>query len=297
MFIYPRRRMSPLLERGGPAGSVYTCSHNGWSNENIFLDWLKHFNKIAKPSQEDPVLLILDNHGSHVSLPSYEFCRQNHIHMLSIPPHTSHRLQPLDVSFYGPLKNVFNRECDKYMRSSTYRKITPYDIATIFNEAYVTVATIDKGVSGFRSTGIYPVNRDTFKEEDFFSVQSLEPIVIDDQEDMDANLQDQETYMNKTITQRRPMTNPMKGIPIYDVDGLPGVPCSSGSTVKADSSQSKHENNIFSKALEKFSPIPNYAAGKIKTKCKEKKPFFHSYWNSNEGRIGKNSSQKERKRI
>ena len=36
LFIYPRKRMSPLLERKGPAGSVYTCSHNGWSNANIF---------------------------------------------------------------------------------------------------------------------------------------------------------------------------------------------------------------------------------------------------------------------
>lgn len=29
MFIYTRSRMSPLLERVGPAGSLCRCSHNG----------------------------------------------------------------------------------------------------------------------------------------------------------------------------------------------------------------------------------------------------------------------------
>lgn len=47
MFIFPRRRMSPLLERGRPAGSLYRCSHNGWSNEDLFLDWFKHFKSIT----------------------------------------------------------------------------------------------------------------------------------------------------------------------------------------------------------------------------------------------------------
>ena len=67
MFIDPRKRMSPQLERGGPPGAIYACSHNGWSNENLFQDWLKHFKDNAKPTIQDPVLLVLNNHGSHFS--------------------------------------------------------------------------------------------------------------------------------------------------------------------------------------------------------------------------------------
>ena len=94
--------------------------------------------------------------------------------MLSIPPHASHKIQPLDVSFFGPLKRAFNKEYDKFMRASTYKKNTPYDIASIFYGAYMSVATIEKGVSGFRSTGIFPVSSNTFKEKDFFPVQNLD---------------------------------------------------------------------------------------------------------------------------
>jgi hypothetical protein len=60
MFIYPRRRMSHLLEKGRPEGAIYNCSKHGWINEELFIVWLEKFTKHAKPTEEDPVLLILD---------------------------------------------------------------------------------------------------------------------------------------------------------------------------------------------------------------------------------------------
>ncbi|KAB0805657.1 hypothetical protein PPYR_02627 [Photinus pyralis] len=57
MFIYPRKRMSASLETGGPVGAIYHCSDNGWINQDLFLTWLEHFKKHAKPSLDDPVLV------------------------------------------------------------------------------------------------------------------------------------------------------------------------------------------------------------------------------------------------
>lgn len=104
MFIFPRRRLASNLEKNGPVGAIYSCSPTGWSNDALFLDWLQHFKKKVKPTQDEPVLLILDNHTSHISLQIYNFCKSNGIALLTLPPHTSHRLQPLDVTFFGPLK-------------------------------------------------------------------------------------------------------------------------------------------------------------------------------------------------
>ncbi|XP_060845492.1 uncharacterized protein LOC132925085 [Rhopalosiphum padi] len=171
-FIFPRKRMSNQLTKNGPPGALYQCTKNGWTNE-VFLEWLKHFNYHAKPSQEYPILLILDNHNSHISMAAYEFCRSKHIVMLSLLPHTSHRLQPLDVSFFGPLKAVFKRKCDLYIKSHCLVKITPYDLAELFNKAYSCVATIQKGISGFASTGIVPMNPNIFTDEDYFAAVTL----------------------------------------------------------------------------------------------------------------------------
>lgn len=55
MFIYPRVRMNNLFEKGGPVGSIYACSKNGWINNELFLKWLKHFSKSVKLTSGDPV--------------------------------------------------------------------------------------------------------------------------------------------------------------------------------------------------------------------------------------------------
>ncbi|GBP19533.1 Pogo transposable element with KRAB domain [Eumeta japonica] len=107
MFIFLRKGMTLQLEKDIPAGTIYKCSDNGWINEHLFFEWLQHFAMYTKPSSQAPVLLILDNHASHTSLMMYDFCKQNNTHMLSLPPHTSHRMQPLDFTFFGPLKAIY----------------------------------------------------------------------------------------------------------------------------------------------------------------------------------------------
>ncbi|KAJ8868371.1 hypothetical protein PR048_029887 [Dryococelus australis] len=66
----------------------------------------------CKPDPKNHVLLVLDNLSSHFSLESYDFCHQNGIIMLSLPPRTSRRMQPLDVAFYAPLKKVIMKHAE-----------------------------------------------------------------------------------------------------------------------------------------------------------------------------------------
>lgn len=91
--------------------------------------------------------------------------------MLSIPPHSSHRLQPLDVTFFGPLKKAYGKECDMYLKSRNLIKISPYEIAELFNRAYTKVACLDIGISGFKTTGIFPINPTVFSDEDFIETE------------------------------------------------------------------------------------------------------------------------------
>ena len=79
-------------------------------------------------------------------------------------PMTTHVLQPLDRVFYGPLKTFYNKACESFMLHNPSKRITDYDIAGLFNTAYMAAATIDKGVSGFECTGIFPLNRHRIPE-------------------------------------------------------------------------------------------------------------------------------------
>lgn len=185
MLVYPRKRMPLTLQKNGPIGASYKCSKNGWVNAEIFVQWLNHFQKYAKATVNDPVLMILDNHSSHISIEAYEFCKRNCIHMVSLPPHTSDHLQPLDLTFFSPLKSALYREYDLYLSTTGHQKITEYDIAELLNRAFMKVATMEKAVSGFRSAGIVPLDPNKFNEHDFAPANDLQELVVDACSDTD----------------------------------------------------------------------------------------------------------------
>jgi hypothetical protein len=82
--------------------------------------------------------------------------------MASIPCHTSHRLQPLVLTFYGSLKAAFNSECDLYLKTSVYDNRTQYKLAQLFNRAYLKVTALAKGICGFTAAGIWPLKPQMF---------------------------------------------------------------------------------------------------------------------------------------
>jgi len=109
-----------------------------------------------------------------VSLAATEFARSNSIHTLILPLHGSHKIQPLDVVFFGPLKASNTSECDTWQVSHPGRAITQYEVAGIFRPAYDRTATVEKATHGFRATGIWPYNPNTCPETDLLPSQVTE---------------------------------------------------------------------------------------------------------------------------
>ena len=51
-----------------------------------FVKFLHHFVEHVKPCKEDPDLLLLDNHASHLSIDVLNLAKDSGINMLSFPP-------------------------------------------------------------------------------------------------------------------------------------------------------------------------------------------------------------------
>lgn len=167
MFVFPRIRYKEHFVRDGPIGSIGVGNSSGWMDDETFLVFLKHFQKHSNASPTHKVLLVLDNHSSHVHINSLDFCKENGIVLLSFPPHCSHKLQPLDRSVYGPFKKAVNTACDSWMRNHPGQTMTIYDIPSIIRNAMPLAFTPSNIQAGFQKTGIYPFNRDIFQEIDF----------------------------------------------------------------------------------------------------------------------------------
>jgi hypothetical protein len=69
------------------------------------------FIHFGKPSADDPVLLIVDVYYSHTkNIDVVEKTREHSVSIVSLPPHSTHKLQPLDVGFLKPQKHIMHKK-------------------------------------------------------------------------------------------------------------------------------------------------------------------------------------------
>lgn len=64
--------------------------------------------------------------------------------------------QPLDVSFFKPLKNYWSEVCHRYMQDNPGRVVTKYQFSSLFSSAWFKTIRPANIVSGFRKVGICP---------------------------------------------------------------------------------------------------------------------------------------------
>lgn len=166
-MIWPRKRLPDALMRGAPPGSLGAVSDSGWTDGKLFVKWLLHFIERTKTSKDDPAILIVDGHNSHKSLEAIDLARENGISIITLPPHSTHKMQPLDRTFFKSLKANYNRAADNYMTTNVGKRITFYEMADLFGKAYGMSATVEKAVKGFQTTGIWPFDDSKFSDEDF----------------------------------------------------------------------------------------------------------------------------------
>jgi hypothetical protein len=135
-------------------------SDSGWSNSSVFRDYLKdHFIKfIPRREPHQHLLLISDDHKSHISVDIIDWAKEQKIILFVLPAHTSHILQPLDVACFGPFQKIYNNKCQKLMRTDP-ASISRYDMCKLACETYTLALSAVNLQSAFRKTGIYPVDR------------------------------------------------------------------------------------------------------------------------------------------
>jgi hypothetical protein len=109
--------------RGATAGSKGVLSDSGWSNGNIFRQYLEqHF-------------------LPYVSSTLIDWAKTQNIILFVLPPHTIHLLQPLDVGIYGPFKNYYHSECSLSMKKNIKEVVNKYNMCELASKAYLKAMT------------------------------------------------------------------------------------------------------------------------------------------------------------
>lgn len=169
VMIFPRVHFKDYMTKGSPTGTLGLATKSGWMNSDLFPLVLQHFIKHMGCSTENPAILFMDNHESHLSLEVIEMARKHGLTIITLPPHTSHKLQPLDVSVYGPLKAHYKQAINDWNLSNPGKRITIYDLPECFTKAYYRALSVENIMAGFKKTGIWPVDTQIFSDDDFLA--------------------------------------------------------------------------------------------------------------------------------
>jgi len=168
MFIFKGKRIKADWCVGAPVNSVVKVSDNGWITSELFIEFGKKFVSSLPKDDPRPHLLLLDGHCTHVyNLEFLNIMKQNNVHPFCFPAHTTHCLQPADISLFKSLKHHWTAQGRKYLRETGGRKPDKKQFFKLFQAAWKEAASVATAQSGFRESGTFPVNRDQIRPEVF----------------------------------------------------------------------------------------------------------------------------------
>jgi len=141
--------------------AYFSTSYNGWSSNELGANWLVHvFDRHTKAkSGNRRRLLIVDGHSSHLNMKFIDLCDQRRILVLILPPHSTHRLQPLDVSLFAPLARYHTNGLNTLISTSLgYTNMCKRTFWQVFWPAWNQAFTTTNIASAWAKTGLFPLN-------------------------------------------------------------------------------------------------------------------------------------------
>ena len=157
-----------------------SVSENGWTNNTLGLEWLKHFDAYTKTRKVGVYrLLILDGHESHLNQDFKDYCLEHKILTFCMPPHSSHILQPLDVVCFSLLKRKYSQRVRDLARRRIFH-INKEGFLPAFRDAFFDVFTEANCRKAFEASGLVPINAQVVLDR--LEVRPCIPLVLLSQE-------------------------------------------------------------------------------------------------------------------
>jgi len=106
-----------------------------------------------------PRVLISDGFATHETLEILEFCFANNIILCRLPSHTSHKLQPCDVSVFAPLKTAYRDQVERLNRGGV-DTIGKEHFTYLYKPARDRAINARNTRAGWAAAGLFPSNPD-----------------------------------------------------------------------------------------------------------------------------------------
>ena len=145
---------------GGPKGTVNTATQSGWFDSFSFLDWLKKSFLPSIRRLQGKKILIGDNLSTHISVDVINLCRENDIEFVCFPPNATDKMQPLDVGFFGPMKQAWRNQLTQFkIKNPSENPLDKCVFPSLLKELCEHMKPEKNLPSAFKKCGLSPLNR------------------------------------------------------------------------------------------------------------------------------------------
>lgn len=157
LIIYKYVRLPAVYGSSLPPGWSVGTSDSGWMNSETFYEYFANvfIPFVKKKHNNESVIVFFDGHQSHLSEQVSTLADENHVQLICLPASTTHFMQPLDVSYFRPLKVYWRKEKDQY-EFEQKRSILKYEVPKMLQIIFDKYNLNNAAKNGFRKCGLFP---------------------------------------------------------------------------------------------------------------------------------------------
>ena len=133
-------------------------SDRGWTDDELCVEWLKYCFELetAETQKGKYRMLLFDGHGSHITQEVRLFCEEKKIILLCLPNHSTHILQPLDISIFSPFTTAYRAGVKKRTKWGAGGKVNKILFLEVLQQAQNEAINSKNIQSSWAKTGLFP---------------------------------------------------------------------------------------------------------------------------------------------
>jgi hypothetical protein len=124
-----QKTVNSSLKRYIESGTAQlVASAKGWVTERVFTEfakqfcsWLQTYRRERPERESSPAVLFIDNAPTHNAREAMEIFRNHNVMVITYPPHLTHVMQPVDVSWARAFKAFFTRWLHQLQKDNDFQ--------------------------------------------------------------------------------------------------------------------------------------------------------------------------------
>ena len=149
-------------------------SENGWMTGETFYDYIVNVFEpwLSNNEIERPIVLYIDGRSSYLTMALDEFCRNRGIELVALYPNACHIMQPLDLTFFQPLKEAWCMATRQWHMENDEKRLRKENFASILVQALSTIDIGEIIPMGFKLSGLHPFSADAINNTKIFKLEA-----------------------------------------------------------------------------------------------------------------------------